>query len=106
MCLDTAEVSSQFSSFGTWSKHPDPGPRSIGIVACRCVGTVPDILGLVWPSFRTNSGSKSEVSGRILNNFGGRFSSAEGGVARPEHGAREVRPGHGIQEGHQAGEAT
>ncbi len=27
-------------------------PESFGIVVCRFVGTVPDILGLVWPSFK------------------------------------------------------
>ncbi len=41
------------------------------------VGTVPDILGLVWPSFRSKSGSKSKISGRILKSFRGLFSSAE-----------------------------
>ena len=43
------------------------------IVVCRSVGTVPDILGLVWPRFRTKSGSKSKIPGR----FRGPFSSAE-----------------------------
>ncbi len=36
----------------------------------RFVGTVPEILGLVWPSFRPNSGLKSKISGRILKVFG------------------------------------
>ena len=60
---------SQFKSFGSSSKHAEIGPESFGIVVCRFVGTVPDILGLVWPSFRPKSGSKSKISGRILNNF-------------------------------------
>ena len=47
-------------------KHAEIGPESFGIVVCRFVGTVPDILGLVWPSFRPKSGSKSKISGRIL----------------------------------------
>ncbi len=38
---------------------------------CRFVGTVPDISGLVWPSFRPNSG-------RTLKVFRSPFSSAEG----------------------------
>ncbi len=32
---------------------------------------------LVWSSFRAHSGSKSEISGRILTSFWGSFSSAE-----------------------------
>ena len=60
---------SQFKSFGSSSKRAEIGPESFGIVVCRFVGTVPDILGLVWPSFRPKSGSKSKISGRILNNF-------------------------------------
>ncbi len=44
---------------------------------CRFVATVPDILGLVWPSFCPNSGSKSQISGRILKSFRALFSSAE-----------------------------
>ncbi len=37
---------SQFESLGSWSKHPETGPKSIGIGLCRCVGTAPGILGL------------------------------------------------------------
>ncbi len=70
---------SQFKSFGSSSKHAEIGPESFGIVVCRFVGTVPDILGLVWPSFRPKSGSKSKISGRILKSFRGPFSSAEAG---------------------------
>ncbi len=46
-------------------KHAEIGPESFGVVVCRFVGTVPDILGLVWPSFRPKPGSKLKVSGRI-----------------------------------------
>ncbi len=49
---------------------------------CRFVGTVPDIVGLVWPSFRPKSGSKSQISGRILKSFRGPFSSAEQRIER------------------------
>ncbi len=47
------------------------------IVVCRSVGAVPDIMGLVWPSLRPKSSSKSKVSGRILKSYRGSFSSAE-----------------------------
>ncbi len=60
------------SQFGSSSKHAEIGPESIGIVVCRFVGTVPDILGLVWPSFRHKSGSKSKIPGRILLKFSAR----------------------------------
>ncbi len=49
---------------------------------CRFVGTVPDILGLLWPSFRPDSGSKSNISGRILKSFQGPFGSADLGWGR------------------------
>ncbi len=39
---------------------------------------MPDILGLVWPSFRPTSGSKSKIPGRILKSFPGPFSGDEG----------------------------
>jgi hypothetical protein len=38
---------SQFKSFGSWLKHPETDPKSIGIGLCRCVGTAPDVFGLV-----------------------------------------------------------
>jgi hypothetical protein len=44
---------------------------------CRFVGIVPGILGLVWPSFKPKSGSKSKIPGRILKQILGSFSSAE-----------------------------
>ena len=48
-------------------RHAEVDPESFGIVVCRFAGTVTDILGLVWPSFRPESGSKSKVPDRILN---------------------------------------
>ncbi len=63
----TAKAISQIQGFGSSSKHAEVGPQSFGIVVCWFGGTVPDILGMVWPSFRTESGSKSEIPGRILN---------------------------------------
>ncbi len=64
---------SQFKSFGSSSKHDDIGPESFGIGVRRFVGTVPNILGLVWPSFRPNSDSKSKIPGRILKQKSGAF---------------------------------
>ncbi len=61
--LNSAE---HFKSFGSSAKHAEIGPESFGIVVHRSVGTEPDILGLVWLSFRPTSGSKSKISGRIL----------------------------------------
>ncbi len=58
------------------------GPEVFGIVVCRSVGAVPDILGLVWRSFRPKSGSESKISGRILKISRGLFSSAESGSGR------------------------
>jgi hypothetical protein len=49
---------------------------------CRFVGTVPDIWDLVWLSFRPKSGSKSKISGQILQSFRGPFSRAEINMAR------------------------
>ncbi len=58
----------------------------------RFVGTVPDNSGLVFPSFRPKSGSKSKIPGRILKSCRGPFSSAEEyrghpGTARTEPGS-------------------
>jgi hypothetical protein len=45
---------------------------------CAGLGTVACILGLVWPSFKPKSGSKSKISCRILKScFLGPFSSVE-----------------------------
>jgi hypothetical protein len=62
-------------SFGSSSKHAEIGSESFGIFVCRFVGTVPDILALVWPSFRPKAGSKWKISGRILKNSRGPFGS-------------------------------
>ncbi len=67
----------QFESFGPSSKHAELGPEAFGIIVFRFVGTVPDILGLVWRRFRPNSGSESKIPSRILKYFRGPFSSAE-----------------------------
>jgi hypothetical protein len=64
--LSLGSAISQFRSFGSSSKHAEIGTESLGIVVGRFVGIVPDILGLVWPSFRPNYGSKSKIAGRIL----------------------------------------
>ncbi len=75
--LISAELSHRKRSFGSSSKHAEIGQESFGLVVCRSVGTVPDILGLIWPRFRPHSGSKSKISGRILQNVRGPFGSAE-----------------------------
>ncbi len=66
---------SRLRSVGSSSKQTKIGPDSFGIVWCRFLGNVPDIL--VWPSVRPKSGSKSKMSGRILKSLRGPFSSAE-----------------------------
>ncbi len=68
---------SHFTNFGSSSKQTEIGPESFGIVVCRFVGTGPDILGLVWPNFRPESGVKSRTYGRILKSCRGPCSSAE-----------------------------
>jgi hypothetical protein len=50
------------------------GPR---FVVCQSVGTVPDVVGVLWPSFNPKSGSKSQISCRTLKSCWGLFSSAE-----------------------------
>ncbi len=57
---------SQFKRFGSSSEHIEIGTDSFGLVVCRSVDTVPDILGLAWPRFRAKSGSKSKIPARIL----------------------------------------
>jgi hypothetical protein len=44
---------------------------------CRFVGTVPDMLGLLWLRFRPKFGPNLKMFGRILKIYPGRFSSAE-----------------------------
>ena len=63
---------------------------------CRSVGTVPCILGLVWRRFRPKSGSKSQISGRILTSFPGPSSSAESGwqdraINEGEHSLQDAK---------------
>ncbi len=70
-------VLSAGESFGLSSKHAEIGSESFGVVVGMFVGTVPDILGLVWPIFRPNSDPKSKISIRIFKSFWGHFSSAE-----------------------------
>ncbi len=64
--IDSAEIYRSLDMFGSSSEHAEIGPGSFELVVCRFVGTVPDIVGLVWPSFRRKSGSKSKIVGRIL----------------------------------------
>ncbi len=59
------------------SRHSEIGPESFGIIVCRFVGAAPDVLGLVWPSFRSKSDSKSKAPGWILTSLARPFSSAE-----------------------------
>jgi hypothetical protein len=60
-CLegDAKLVNCEIRVFGSPSKHADIGSESFGIEVFRFVGTVPDILGLVWRNFRLKSGSES-----------------------------------------------
>ncbi len=58
-------AATEFKGFGPSSNHAEIGAESFGIVVCRFV-TEPCILGLVWPIFRLESGSKSKISRRIL----------------------------------------
>ncbi len=46
------------TSFGSWSKHPETGLKSIGIVSCRFVGTAPGILGLASSGLGADLGPK------------------------------------------------
>ena len=53
---------SLFKSSGSSSNNAAGiGPESMGIVVCRSVGTVPGIVGLLWPSFRPKPGSESKT---------------------------------------------
>ncbi len=68
-----------YLTFQKFRKHFKICRSSFGLVVCRFVGTVLDILSPVWPSFRPKSGSKLNISGRILHSFRGPCSSAESG---------------------------
>ncbi len=75
MCgVISAELSHSVNSFGSPSKHSEICPESFGVDVCWFAGAVPDILGLLWPSLRPKSGSKSKISGRILQSFRSHFS--------------------------------
>ncbi len=69
----SAELSHSLTSFGSWWKHPDTGPKSIGICLCRFVGTAPGIFGLVSSGLGADLGRNSTNFGRILNKFSGLF---------------------------------
>ncbi len=73
LCPNFGWAISHIKNFGSSSKHTEICPESGGIVVCMFVGTVPDIWGLFWPSFRPKSGSKSKISGWILIYFRGPF---------------------------------
>ncbi len=75
--IPLARLSFQLKSFGSSSKHAEIGSESFGIVVCRFLCPVPDVLRLVWASFRLNSGSKSKIPGRIPKRVRGAFDSAE-----------------------------
>ncbi len=44
--LAAARLIAQFTSFGSWSKHTETGPKSIGIGLRRLLVTASGILGL------------------------------------------------------------
>ncbi len=48
----SAELPHGAKKNGASSKRAEIGPESFGIVVCRSGGTVLDISGLVWPSFK------------------------------------------------------
>ncbi len=73
-----AELSRSLQSFGSSSKHAEIGTGSLGIVVCRSVGTVQCMFGLVWHRFRPKSGSKSNISGRILKSCRGLLAQPSG----------------------------
>ncbi len=83
-------------SFGSSSKHAKIGTESFGIVVSRFVGTVPDILGFVWPRLKPKSGSKSRKPGRILKSCPGSFSSAERNASAIRVRERGLRSHPGI----------
>jgi hypothetical protein len=56
--LCSAEMSHNFQSFGSWSKHPEVGPKSIGIGLRRFVGTAPGLFWLGCVRFGGRCGSQ------------------------------------------------
>ena len=83
------------------------GPESFGIVVCRFVATVPDIVGLVWPSFGPNPVRNRRFPAGSLNVLGAFlawpscFRQGPGGpreraVTRPlARKSRLIHPGRG-----------
>ena len=70
----SAKLSHSLNNFGSSSKTKTKPVQNRSESLCRSAGTVPDILGLVWLSFRPKSDSKSKISG---GSFKGPCSSAE-----------------------------
>ncbi len=56
-------ANSQFKSFGSSSKHPETGPKSIGIGFCWFLGTAPGIWGLA------SSGSGVDLARSQIGDF-------------------------------------
>ncbi len=52
--------------FGSWSKHTETGPKSIGIGSCRSVGTALGTTGLASSGLGADLGPQSTIPGRIL----------------------------------------
>ncbi len=75
------------------------GAESFGIVVCRVVGTVSDILGLVWHSFRPTSGLKSQTSGRISGGIRDLWWHGRGGYIRPRPLSMKGVPSSTLLEG-------
>jgi hypothetical protein len=68
---------SLFEIFGSWWKHPENVPKSIGIALCRFVGSTSGILGLVASGLGGGLRPESANFGQILNSFPGPCSSSE-----------------------------
>ncbi len=77
-------------------QHAEIGPESFGIVVCQFVGTMPDILGWVWPSFGHHSVLKTKIAGWILESCCGAILAQPSKRSSREHGgnlAALVSPG-------------
>ncbi len=73
----SAELSDSLEVSDRRRNMPKSGQKRSESLCAGLFGTVRYILGIVWPSFRLTSGSKSQISGRILKSSPGPFSSAE-----------------------------